>query len=125
MLVFSIRPHCFLCGLRLWPTYKNLLKPTELLYIRQRLSSKGKVLLSTGKVILLTRKLARDWGMRREVELQESSVYAKRGRLTVGNVIERYIKGFMQQDVLITQILPCCSNVILLNLTFIHLQQKI
>jgi integrase len=40
-------------------------------------------------------KLARDWGMRREVELQESSVYARRDRLPVGNVIERYIKEFM------------------------------
>jgi hypothetical protein len=39
-------------------------------------------------------KLARDWGMRREVELQDSSVYSRRDRLPVGGVIERYIKEF-------------------------------
>jgi integrase len=39
-------------------------------------------------------KLARDWGMRREVELQESSVYAKKSYLPLRDLIDRYIKEF-------------------------------
>jgi len=39
-------------------------------------------------------KLARDWSMRREVELQESSVYAKKDYLPLRDLIERYIKEF-------------------------------
>lgn len=39
-------------------------------------------------------KLAKDWGMRREVELQEQSVYKTKDRLPIMEVIARYIKEF-------------------------------
>jgi integrase len=39
-------------------------------------------------------KLARDWAMRREVELQEAAVYRRRDRLPVGDVISHYINEF-------------------------------
>jgi integrase len=39
-------------------------------------------------------KLAKDWGMRREVELQHTSVYAKKDYLPIREIIELYIKEF-------------------------------
>ena len=39
-------------------------------------------------------KLAKDWGMRREVELQETSVYAKKAYLSIGTLIDEYIESF-------------------------------
>lgn len=39
-------------------------------------------------------KLAKDWGMRREVELQEQEVYKKKGYLPLSTVIEQYLKEF-------------------------------
>lgn len=42
----------------------------------------------------LKQKLAKDWALRRELELQEKAVYRKRDSLPVGKVIERYIKEF-------------------------------
>lgn len=39
-------------------------------------------------------KLAKDWGMRREVELQNSQVYKKREILPFSEVIEQYLKQF-------------------------------
>ncbi len=39
-------------------------------------------------------KTAKDWGMRREVELQDSSVYKGREYLPIKSVIEQYIKQF-------------------------------
>lgn len=39
-------------------------------------------------------KLAKDWGMRRETELQEQTVYKKREYLSIGSVIEHYLKEF-------------------------------
>lgn len=39
-------------------------------------------------------KLAKDWAMRREVELQETAVYAKKDYLPVGDVIRLYMKEF-------------------------------
>jgi integrase len=39
-------------------------------------------------------KLARDWGIRRELELQETEIYKKRPFLPVGDVIDKYIKEF-------------------------------
>ena len=39
-------------------------------------------------------KLARDWALRREVELQTANVYAKKDYLPVRDVIGRYIKEF-------------------------------
>jgi len=40
------------------------------------------------------KKLATDWGMRREVELQDASVYSKRQRLLITDVIEQYQRMF-------------------------------
>jgi len=42
----------------------------------------------------LKSKLAKDWGMRREVELQETSVYSKTTYLPLKDVIARYIKEY-------------------------------
>jgi integrase len=42
-------------------------------------------------------KLARDWAARREIELQESSVYQKNAFLPLSKVIEEYIKQFKPQ----------------------------
>lgn len=42
----------------------------------------------------LKSKLAKDWGMRREVELQETSVYAKKAYLSIGTLIDEYIESF-------------------------------
>jgi integrase len=42
----------------------------------------------------LKQKLAKDWAMRREIELQESSVYGKKDYLPIRDVITRYIKEF-------------------------------
>jgi len=39
-------------------------------------------------------KLAKDWGMRREVELQQTSVYQQKEYLSIRSLIERYIKEF-------------------------------
>ncbi|MGR9035972.1 MAG: site-specific integrase [Gammaproteobacteria bacterium] len=39
-------------------------------------------------------KLAKDWSIRREVELQETSVYNRREYLPIGDLIERYLKEF-------------------------------
>ena len=39
-------------------------------------------------------KLAKDWGMRREVELQQAAVYDKKEYLSIRSLIERYIKEF-------------------------------
>lgn len=39
-------------------------------------------------------KLAKDWGMRRETELQELTVYKKREYLSLSTVIEQYLKEF-------------------------------
>ena len=39
-------------------------------------------------------KLAKDWGMRRDVELQETSVYAKKSYLSIGTLIDEYIESF-------------------------------
>jgi integrase len=39
-------------------------------------------------------KLAKDWGMRRETELQEQTVYKKREYLSLNSVIEQYLKQF-------------------------------
>lgn len=39
-------------------------------------------------------KLAKDWGMRREIELQETSIYKKRDHLPLRKVIEQYIRDF-------------------------------
>ncbi len=39
-------------------------------------------------------KLARDWGMRREVEMQESSVYKRKDALPIKEVIKLYIETF-------------------------------
>lgn len=39
-------------------------------------------------------KLAKDWGMRREVELQTTQVYKKRDYLPLSEVIKRYLKEF-------------------------------
>lgn len=40
------------------------------------------------------KKLAKDWAMRREVELQETAVYSKRDYLPVGDVIRQYLREF-------------------------------
>lgn len=53
----------------------------------------GQIIARDSKTFL-KKKLAADWGKRREVELQEQSVYKKRDRLTVGEVIERYNKDY-------------------------------
>lgn len=42
----------------------------------------------------LKQKLATDWGMRREVELQTQGVYKKCAFLSVGDVIQKYIDEF-------------------------------
>jgi integrase len=42
----------------------------------------------------LKQKLAKDWAMRREVELQETAIYRKRDSLPISKVIERYLKEF-------------------------------
>jgi len=39
-------------------------------------------------------KLAKDWGMRREVELQQTEVYKKRDFLPLSDVIKQYLKEF-------------------------------
>lgn len=39
-------------------------------------------------------RLAADWAKRREVEIQETGVYKTRDKLSVGEVIKRYIKEF-------------------------------
>jgi integrase len=39
-------------------------------------------------------KLAKDWGLRREVELQGTAVYARRDYLPVGDVIQQYLNEF-------------------------------
>ena len=41
-------------------------------------------------------KIAKDWGMRKEVELQEQEVYKKRERLPIKKVIEMYLSEFNQ-----------------------------
>lgn len=41
-----------------------------------------------------TRKLARDWGMMREVELQRQDVYQKTQYLAVGDVLAQYVERF-------------------------------
>jgi len=40
------------------------------------------------------KKLAEDWGKRREIEMQESGVYKSRPKLTVGEVISLYVDEF-------------------------------
>ena len=42
----------------------------------------------------LKSKLAKDWGMRREVELQQTSVYSEKVYLSIGSLIDMYIKEF-------------------------------
>ncbi len=42
----------------------------------------------------LKARLAKDWGMRREVELQDSAVYKRRESLPICKLIERYLKEF-------------------------------
>ncbi len=39
-------------------------------------------------------KLAKDWSMRREVELQNTDVYAKKAYLPIGTLIDEYIESF-------------------------------
>lgn len=39
-------------------------------------------------------KIAKDWGLRRELELQNESVYKTRAFLSVGDVIQKYIDEF-------------------------------
>jgi integrase len=39
-------------------------------------------------------RLAKDWGMRREVELQESEVYTRKAYLPIGDVIRQYMNEF-------------------------------
>ena len=41
-------------------------------------------------------KIAKDWGMRKEIELQEQEVYKKRERLPIKKVIEMYLSEFNQ-----------------------------
>lgn len=45
----------------------------------------------------LKAKLAKDWGMRREVELQEAEVYKRREKLPICKLIEQYISEFNPQ----------------------------
>lgn len=76
-------------------------------HIRRRVSRDGKityqasiVIKKHGKIVHRESKtfdrqrLAKDWGMRREVELQESDVYKRSDYLPLGKVIERYIEEF-------------------------------
>ncbi len=42
----------------------------------------------------IKQKLAKDWGLRREVELQETTVYKKRPPLALGKVIQMYLDQF-------------------------------
>jgi hypothetical protein len=39
-------------------------------------------------------KLAKDWSIRREVELQNTDVYAKKAYLPIGTLIDEYIESF-------------------------------
>jgi integrase len=39
-------------------------------------------------------KIAKDWGLRRELEIQNESIYKKRAFLAVGDVIQKYIDEF-------------------------------
>ena len=39
-------------------------------------------------------KLAKDWSIRREVELQNTDVYAKKAYLSIGTLIDEYIESF-------------------------------
>jgi len=43
------------------------------------------------------KKLAEDWGKRREIELQEISIYKRRDKLLIGDVIAQYIEHFSPQ----------------------------
>ncbi len=42
----------------------------------------------------LKSKFAKDWGMRREVELQETAIYSKTDYLPLKDVIAKYIKEY-------------------------------
>jgi len=52
------------------------------------------VIVNREKKSFAKKKLAKDWGLRREVELQKQDIYKKREYLSVANVINQYLKEF-------------------------------
>lgn len=55
---------------------------------------KDGVILSRDSKVFTKQKLAKDWAMRREVEMQESLLYKKKDRLPVADLINAYLKEF-------------------------------
>lgn len=73
-------------------TVKN--KDGTVSYRAEIVIKKEGIILSRDSKVFAKQKLAKDWAMRREVEMQENLLYKKKERVTIGELIECYIKEF-------------------------------
>ena len=55
---------------------------------------KNSVILARDSKVFSKQKLAKDWAMRREVELQENILYKKKDRFPISDVINAYLKDY-------------------------------
>jgi integrase len=84
-----------LCGLiTMAHIRKYTKKDGTTIYKAEIVVKKEGIVIHRESKTFLKAKLAKDWGMRREVELQDSEVYQRRAPLPVGKLIERYLAEF-------------------------------
>ena len=82
------------CGLEMASIRKYTLTDGTIKFKCEVVIRKDGIVIHRESKTFLKSKLAKDWGMRREVELQETSVYAKKAYLSIGTLIDEYIESF-------------------------------
>lgn len=82
------------CGLIMASIRKYILTDGTIKFKCEVVIRKDGIVIHRESKTFLKSKLAKDWGMRREVELQETSVYAKKAYLSIGTLIDEYIESF-------------------------------
>ena len=82
------------CGLEMASIRKYTLTDGTIKFKCEVVIRKDGIVIHRESKTFLKSKLAKDWGMRREVELQETSVYSKKAYLSIGYLIEEYLEVF-------------------------------
>jgi integrase len=73
---------------------KRVLADGTVKFTAEIVTKKHGIIVHTESKTFAKQKLARDWALRREVELQEQTVYGKKDYLPLGNVIAMYLREF-------------------------------
>jgi integrase len=88
------KPHSKSCGRSMSHIRKYTRKDGTAIYKAEIVVKKDGLVIHRESKTFYKQKLAKDWAMRREVELQESAVYGRRDVLSVKSVIDSYIREF-------------------------------